>query len=511
MSGVYHLPADIAAVLQRLEAAGYASYVVGGAVRDWLAGSQPHDYDLCTAALPQQVEQLFADQHVVETGLQHGTVSIILHGKPVEVTTFRTEGNYSDGRRPDAVTFVPEIERDLARRDFTVNAMAWSPVRGLCDPFDGQRDLQDRLLRCVGDPDTRLTEDGLRILRALRFAAQRGYRVEEKTAAALHRNKAQLAHVSAERITDELLQLLCGAHVGAVLMEFSDIIAQILPEIAPMIGFEQYNPYHLYDVWEHTVRAVESIRPDPLLRLAVLFHDVGKPGTYSMDEKGIGHFYGHPVLSYELAAQAAKRLRLSAQTEERMLYLVRHHDTPLGRIPKHVRRKLAVHGEQNFRALLAIKKADCIGQGTTPRNLTELLQQEQLLEQVLEEQSCLTRRDLAVNGNDLIAWGIKGRAIRRYLAEMLAQVLDHPEYNTREKLREIFEQLRAQDDCIELTVSGMSAGSCVRNIKKLLSGIAQVDHVDVTLDSGKVVIYGQKIPFEQVQHMLAAAGFEVVL
>lgn len=230
-----------------------------------------------------------------------------------------------------------------------------------------------------------------------------------------------------------------------------------------------------------------------------------------MDEKGIGHFYGHPVLSQELTAQAVKRLRLSAQTEERVLYLVRHHDTPLGRIPKHVRRKLAVHGEQNFRALLAMKKADCIGQGTTPRNLTELLQQEQLLEQVLAEQSCLTRRDLAVNGNDLIAWGIKGRAIRRYLAEMLAQVLDHPEYNTKEKLREIFEQLRAQDGCIELTVSGMSAGSCVRDIKKLLTGIPQVDTVDITLDSGKVVLYGQKIPFEQVQHMLAEAGFEVVL
>ncbi|MDO5784468.1 MAG: cation transporter [Eubacteriales bacterium] len=511
MAVTYHLPEDIAAVLERLEAAGYASYVVGGAVRDWLAGGQPHDYDLCTAALPRQVKELFADQHVVETGMQHGTVSIILHGNPIEVTTFRTEGKYSDGRRPDAVAFVTEIERDLARRDFTINAMAWNPVRGFCDPFGGQRDLQAGLIRCVGDPDTRLTEDGLRILRALRFAAQHGYRVEDETAAALHRNKAQLAHVSAERITDELLQILCGAHVGVVLMEFSDIIAQILPEITPMIGFAQHNPYHRYDVWEHTVRAVESIRPDPMLRLAVLFHDAGKPGTFSMDEKGIGHFYGHPVLSHVLAEQAAKRLRLPAQTEEQMLYLVRHHDAPLGQIPKHVRRKLAVHGEQNFRALLAVKKADCIGQGTTPGNLTELLQQEQLLEQVLAEQSCLTRRDLAVNGNDLIAWGIKGRAIRRYLAEMLAQVLDHPEYNTREKLREIFEQLRAQDDCIELTVNGMSAGSCVRKIKKLLSDIPQVDTVDITLDSGKVVLYGQKIPFEQVQHMLAAAGFEVVL
>ena len=511
MTGAYPLPAHIAAALERLEAAGYASYIVGGAVRDWLSGRQPHDYDVCTAALPQQVEQVFADCRVIETGLRHGTVSVILQGQPMEITTFRTEGTYTDGRRPDAVTFVTEIARDLARRDFTVNAMAWSPTRGLCDPFDGQRDLADGVLRCVGDPDTRLTEDALRILRALRFASQRGYRVEERTASALHRNRAQLAHISAERITEELLGILCGAHVGAVLMEFPDVIVQILPELAPMVGFDQHNPYHLYDVWEHTVRAVESVRPDPLLRLAVLFHDAGKPATYTVDDKGIGHFYGHPVRSHALAAQAVQRLRLSNRMEEQMLYLVRHHDTPLGKNPKHVRRKLAVHGEQNFRALLAIKKADCIGQGTTPRNLTELLQQEQLLEQVLAEQSCLTRRDLAVDGNDLIAWGVKGRAIRRYLAEMLAQVLDHPKYNTREKLHEIFEQLRVQDDCLVLTVSGMSARSCVRDIKRLLTAMPQVDDVDITLDSGKVVLYGRKIPFEQVRLTLEQAGFEVVL
>lgn len=445
------LPLHIQEIIQRLEREGYPCYIVGGAVRDSLAGMQPHDYDLCTAALPHQVQQIFADQKVIATGLKHGTVSILLHGKIVEVTTFRSEGKYSDNRRPDEVKFVTEVTCDLARRDFTVNAMAWNPSRGLCDPFGGKADLQQNLLRCVGDPDTRLQEDALRILRALRFVSQHGYTVEQETAAALHRNAVQLAHISAERITSELLQILCGAYVGTVLMKFSDIIVQILPELAPMAGFAQNNPHHLYDVWEHTARAVEGIRPDPLLRLVMLFHDAGKPGTYFTDTNGIGHFYGHPALSQELASQAIQRLRLPARMQQQLLYLVRYHDAPLGNNKKQVRRKLAAHGEDNFRALLAVKKADCIGQGTAPHNLTELLLEEQLLEQVLAEQSCLTRRDLAVNGHDLIAWGVhEGKAIKWYLSEMLEHVLDNPACNTRQQLWEIFQQLRIQQEGVSL-------------------------------------------------------------
>ncbi|MCD8356046.1 MAG: HD domain-containing protein [Clostridia bacterium] len=507
----YNLPESIAAVIRRLEDAGYASYVVGGAVRDCLAGRQPHDYDLCTAALPQQVEEIFTDKHIIETGLKHGTVTVLAEGEPVEVTTFRTESDYSDGRRPDSVAFVSNIEDDLARRDFTVNAMAYSPVRGLCDPFDGQDDLRRKLLRCVGDPDTRLQEDALRILRALRFAAQRGYTIEPETAAALHRNRERLVHVSAERITSEMMQIVCGAHVGAVMMEFSDIIAQILPEIAPMIGFEQHNPHHKYDVWEHSIRAVESIRPDPLLRLAMLFHDAGKPQTYSVDEHGIGHFYGHPAISREITEQAVRRLRLPVQQEKKLLYLVRHHDTPLGCTARSVRRKLAVHGEELFRSLLAVKKADCIGQATAPQNVTNLLQTEALLEQVLQEDNCLTRKDLAVNGHDLMEWGVSGQEIGRYLSELLNRVLDDPSYNTREQLHAMFEQLRTQEDHMELTVNGMSAGSCVRMVKESLESIPAVTRADIALDSGRVMLYGQNIPLEQVEKALAAVGFEVAI
>lgn len=506
-----NLPESIAAVIRRLEDAGYASYVVGGAVRDCLAGRQPHDYDLCTAALPQQVEEIFADKHIIETGLKHGTVTVLEEGEPIEVTTFRTEGNYSDGRRPDSVAFVSNIEYDLARRDFTVNAMAYSPVRGLCDPFGGQTDLKRNLLRCVGDPDTRLQEDALRILRALRFAAQRGYTIEPETAAALRRNKEQLTHVSAERITSELLQIVCGAHAGAVMMEFSDIIAQILPEITPMIGFEQHNPHHKYDVWEHSIRAMEGVCPEPLLRLTMLFHDAGKPQTYSVDERGVGHFYGHPAVSQEITEQAVRHLRLPTQQEQKLLYLVRHHDTPLGCTVRSVRRKLAVHGEEMFRSLLAVKKADCIGQATSPQNITGLLQTEALLEQVLQEKNCLTRKDLAINGHDLMEWGVTGQEIGRYLSELLNRVLDDPSYNTREQLQAIFEQLRTQKKPMELTINGMSAGSCARMVRKSLESIPAVTRVEIALDSGRVILYGQNIPLEQVQESLSAAGFEVAI
>ena len=277
----------------------------------------------------------------------------------------------------------------------------------------------------------------MRILRALRFAATRGYTVEPRTAQALHDNRHRLMHVSAERVTAELLQLVCGAYAGAVCMEFADILTEILPELTPMIGFQQRNPHHKYDIWEHSVRAMEAIRPEPLLRLAMLFHDCGKPKTFTVDAQGIGHFYGHPAQSYVVTKQIVQHLRLSAQMEQQLLYLVRHHDTPLGQTPRSVRRKLAVHGERVFRQLLAVKKADCIGQGTTPRNQTELLQTEQLLEETLQQDNCLTRRDLAVNGHDLQQWGVSGREIRFFLSEMLNRVLDEPENNTRDRLRAI--------------------------------------------------------------------------
>lgn len=496
-------------IMTRLETAGFASYMVGGAVRDEACGRAPHDCDLCTAALPEQVERLFSDCRVIETGLKHGTVTVLMDGEPFEITTFRTESGYSDGRHPDAVQFVPSIEADLARRDFTVNAMAWSPVRGLCDPFGGLDDLNCGLLRCVGEPEQRLTEDALRILRALRFRAERGLRIEPATDRALRSCCALLERVSAERITAELLRILCGAHAGRVLMEYPEIFVKILPELAPMVGFEQHNHHHRYDVWEHSVRALEGIRPEPELRLAMLLHDCGKPAVFFTDEAGVGHFYNHPKVGSELAKQALSRLRLDNRMYDEVLYLVRHHDEPLGVNLKSARRKLAVHGEERFRKLLAVKKADCIGQGTAPENLAGLLETERLLEQVLEQDACLKIKDLAVNGHDLMAWGLRGPEIGHCLAELLERVLDDPSCNTPNRLRELFESRAANR--MELTVSGMSAKFCEINVCTLLERLDGVSHVQAELPSGRVTVTGSRLDRARIRDALADAGYEVVI
>jgi tRNA nucleotidyltransferase (CCA-adding enzyme) len=511
MSEILSAPAAVLAVLERLEQAGFAAFVVGGAVRSQLQGKQPHDYDVCTAARPEQIRTLFAEQHPIDTGAKHGTVTVLTEHGPVEITTFRTEGQYSDCRRPDSVAFVTRIEDDLARRDFTMNAMAWSPRRGLCDPFGGQRDLQNGILRCVGDPEQRMREDALRILRALRFAASDGFQLEEQTERAVLSACGLLHHISAERITDELLQILCAPHAGRILTAYADVITEILPELRPMIGFNQNNPHHRYTLWEHSVRALESIAPQPALRLAMLFHDVGKSVCYTEDAAGIGHFYGHAKHSLPLTAAALQRLRLENALYDDVLYLVRHHDTPLGQTIASVRRKLAVHGETYYRSLLAIHKADCIGQGKTPENLTALLQSESLLETILEEEGRFHRKDLAVNGRDLLAWGLRGPAIGEMLAALLNYVLDEPSRNTRDALYEQFCVLQNERNRIEFTVSGMSWRHCAHEVQQLLESIPAVQYVKVDLPSGRVEAAGTHISLSEIRQVLADAGYEVAI
>lgn len=502
-------PGAAYSIIMRLEQAGFAAYLVGGAVRDEAAGRIPHDCDLCTSARPEQVRKLFSDCRVLETGLRHGTVTVLMDGAPFEITTFRTEDGYSDGRHPDEVQFVTEIEADLSRRDFTVNAMAWSPVRGLCDPFGGMEDLRRGILRCVGDPVQRLTEDALRILRALRFRAERGLHLEPQTERALKQYCPLLKQISAERITSELLRILCGAYAGRVLMEYPEIFVQIMPELAPMVGFDQHNYHHRYDVWEHSVRALEGIRPEPELRFAMLLHDCGKPASFSRDEKGTGHFYDHPKRSYEIAKPLLSRLRLDNRMYDEILYLVRHHDEPLGITHRSVRRKLSVHGEARFRRLLAVKKADCIGQGTAPENLTALLYTEQLLREVLNRQNCLSVKDLAVNGYDLMAWGLKGREIGYCLGELLQCVLDNPSCNTPEQLRAIFES--RSPNRMELTVTGMSAKFCANRVCALLNQMDGVVGVQAELPSGRVIVEGSGLDRERIRERLSEAGYEVVI
>ena len=425
------LPAHAARAIEQLEGAGFETWAVGGCVRDSLRGAAPHDWDLCTAARPEQMKAVFAGERVLETGLKHGTLTLLTDGGPLEITTFRADGGYSDGRHPDAVRFVGSVEDDLARRDFTVGAMAWHPARGLCDPYGGLDDLQDGILRAVGDPDARFTEDGLRILRAVRFASQLGFAVEPQTAAAMRRQLARLDCVAAERVREELTRTLCGRFVQRALLSYRDVLAAVLPELVPMFDCAQQNPHHLYDVWEHSVRAVGQVPAVPALRWAMLLHDCGKPACKTIDEKGVGHFYGHPKVSREIAERIVQRLRFSGAESARILLLVEQHDRPLGENDKLVRRRLSQIGEARFRDLLAIKKGDAVGQGTHPEDVAWLYGMEQCLDRVLAADACFSLRQLAVNGDDMLALGLSGPAVGAMLHDLLRAVIDEQADNTR--------------------------------------------------------------------------------
>lgn len=428
------LPAHAARAIARLEDAGYETWAVGGCVRDSLRGAQPHDWDLCTAAKPAQMQAVFADGRVIETGLKHGTLTLLTDGGPLEITSFRMDGGYTDGRHPDGVRFVTDVTADLARRDFTVGAMAWHPGRGLCDPFGGLDDLQDGVLRAVGDPDARFTEDALRILRGVRFASQLGFSIEPETAAAMRRQAGRLAGLSAERVRAELTGLLCGRFAQRTLLDYADIVTVALPELAPMVGCAQQHPYHRYAVWEHSVRALGQIPADPVLRWAMLLHDSGKPACKTVDENGVGHFYGHPKVSRAIAEQIARRLRFAGGQAARILLLVEQHDRPLGDSDKLVRRRLAQIGEARFRDLLAVKKADAVGQETHPEDIGLLLETERRLAAVLAQDACLSLRQLAVGGDDMLALGLSGPAVGEMLRALLDAVLDGELDNTRAAL-----------------------------------------------------------------------------
>lgn len=407
------------AILTRLEQAGYQAFAVGGCVRDTLLGRTPGDWDITTSALPQQVMALF---DAVPTGIAHGTVTVRLEGRGFEVTTFRGDGPYLDGRHPSGVVFTRHLEEDLARRDFTVNAMAMDLRGRITDPFGGREDLQRRLLRCVGDPERRLQEDALRILRALRFAAVLGFSVEPETAAALAHQAHRLHLIAPERVSHELQRLLTGAYVGPVLRQFAPVLAAVLPEIRPLMGFDQHSPHHRYDVWEHTVRSVEIIPPQPVLRWTMLLHDVAKPQCFTLDEQGKGHFYGHDAQGAAMAEEILRRLRLPRRDTERIVLLIREHMRQIAPTEKSVGRALHRLGPEALEQLLAVQRADRLATGTGDTELLDKIQA--LLEKLLAEERCFTLRQLAVNGRDLMALGLAGPAVGRMLQQLLAQVLD---------------------------------------------------------------------------------------
>ena len=430
------LPSQVNTALTLLEGAGHEACVVGGAVRDLLRGAEVHDWDMATSALPEETEAAFSGFPVLETGRKHGTVTVLLDGMPLEITTYRVEGAYSDHRRPDAVAVTSDLREDLARRDFTVNAMAYHPRRGLTDPFGGAADLAAGRIRCVGDLDRRFKEDALRILRALRFAAVFGMEIEENTAGAIHRNRALLGHVAAERICSELTRMLCGSHVGMILEEYPDVLAVPMPEIGPLVGFDQRNPHHCLDAWGHTAAVVSSAPPEPALRWAALFHDLGKPACFAPGPDGVGHFYGHAAKSRELAGAIMSRLKFDKATRDRALFLVEHHDDPIRPTERAVKRAIQRFGVHDLMQLIALFRADALGHSPDAARerlaLCDAL--ETLTHRLAGEGDRFTAKDLAVRGGDLLALGYEGPALGAALDALVEAVVFEGLENKKEVL-----------------------------------------------------------------------------
>jgi tRNA nucleotidyltransferase (CCA-adding enzyme) len=429
------IPPQVERTLARLEGGGFAAYAVGGCVRDALMGVRPHDWDIATSALPAQTGELFVDGRVLETGLRHGTVTLLFPEGPIDVTTFRSDGIYLDGRHPSSVRFVASIEEDLARRDFTMNALAFNPHTGFVDLFGGRQDIKDKVIRAVGDPDRRLQEDALRIMRALRFSACLGFRIEKGLAASLHENRALLSRVAPERISDELLRMLVGEYVLLVLLAYPDVLAVFIPEIAETVGHDQQTPYHCYDIWEHTAHAVAAGKADACVRLALLFHDLGKPESFFVDETGRGHFYGHDVRGEEIVRARLRALRFGNDVVKTISVAVRNHQARVR--PENVLRWLSRLGEDRLRLLIDVKQGDIAAHAddVSKRGLADLARVKKRLNELIVQQACFSLRDLAVDGDDLKAMGIpEGKEIGDILTYLLEAVLESELDNSREEL-----------------------------------------------------------------------------
>ena len=435
------MPEIVGQVLTALEGAGYEAWCVGGCVRDTLLGRHPGDWDVTTNALPEETMAVFGER-AFPTGLQHGTVTVRVAHQTVEITTYRVDGEYHDHRRPDRVTFTRSLEEDLARRDFTVNAMALDLRGNLRDPFGGRKDLERGVLRCVGDPDRRFEEDALRILRGLRFAAVLGLSVDPATGVSIHRHGELLRDIAVERIQVELFKLLCGGHAAEVLREYVDVTGVFWPELLPMVGFDQRNRHHCYDVWEHTLHALEAVPADPVLRCTMLLHDIGKPACFTVDEKGSGHFYGHPEVSRDLADGMLHRLKCGTAFRETVVRLVAWHDRDISRTERGLRRALRALGEEDLRRLIAVKRADNLAQAPEFRDTqAEIDRAETIMEELLAENACVSLKQLAVNGRDLMELGLSGPTVGQTLSELLDAVVDGKLPNERSALLEQAESM----------------------------------------------------------------------
>lgn len=442
---VINIPSQVNRAIEILSDGGHSAYVVGGAVRNIIMNIPVNDWDIATSALPGETLELFKEFRTIETGIKHGTVTVIIDGMGLEITTFRIECGYSDNRHPDKVDFTDKIEEDLSRRDFTVNAIAYSPKTGFVDPFGGCGDIEKEIIRCVGNPDKRFGEDALRILRALRFASVLGFETDPDTSESIHKNKQLLKNISVERIFAELSKLLCGTNAADILHKYKDVIFLVLPELEPMSGCIQNHERHIYDVWGHTVAAIEAIPPEPILRFAMLLHDSGKPHCKTTDENGIDHFYSHGKTSKKIAFEILSRLKTSNKFRDTVCNLVEYHDFLPDKISKKTYKKyIAKLGIETVENLFLVREADVTAQN--PKFLDESLKQnktgKKILHDILNEEICFKISDLAVDGRKLKNIGIApSPAMGKIMETLLDEVMDEKLPNDEGALIERAKQL----------------------------------------------------------------------
>lgn len=437
MKSMIRLPEKVKLIIQRITDAGYEAYAVGGCVRDSLLMRTPDDWDITTSANPYQVKSIF--ERTVDTGIKHGTVTVLMGGEGFEVTTYRIDGEYEDSRHPREVVFTPSLEEDLKRRDFTINAMAYNEKDGLMDIFDGIGDIQRGLIRCVGNPLERFSEDALRIMRAVRFSAQLGYRIDEPTKEAIRQLTPDLKHISAERIQTELVKLVISPHPEYLRIAYElGITKVILPEFDMCMETSQNNPHHCFGVGDHILESMKAVSADRILRLAMLFHDIGKPETITVDEEGISHFHGHPVISEEIGRKVLKRLKFDNHTIDQVTRLVKYHDYFVEPSQRCVRHAIMKVGEDIFPLLLQVKKADMEAQSSYRQKDKEenLKAVSRIYEQVLAQKQCVSLKTLAVSGKDLMEQTgmIPGKQIGEVLKYLLDYVVEEPSRNQKDIL-----------------------------------------------------------------------------
>ncbi len=437
-----NLPQNVSEIIHTLNKAGYEAYAVGGCIRDSILGRNPNDWDITTSAKPDIIKELF--RRTVDTGIEHGTVTVMIGNDSYEVTTYRTDGEYLDSRHPSSVEFVTNLKEDLRRRDFTINAMAYNDEEGLKDPFNGYGDLKLKIIRCVGNPQDRLSEDALRILRAVRFSAQLSFEIDKDTQKAIARLAPTLENISAERICTELLKLITSDHPEYIRNAYELGITRVfLPEFDMMMMTAQNSKYHIYSVGEHTIRTMQNIEAVKLLRLTMLLHDIGKPASKTTDKFGHDHFKGHAVIGLDIAKSIMRRLKLDNETIRNVLLLIRYHDWRFPAEIKNVRKAVCILGEEMFPNFLKVQTADALSKSDYKKEetLAHIKKLSELYEVIITENQCTTLKALAIKGKDIIAMGYKpGPLIGIILNDMLTEVIEHPENNNIEYLREFIKR-----------------------------------------------------------------------